>query len=169
MAPGLELIKGDRIRLRWLRCISPLLAHSGPHGMPRSDVRFRGLSRHHNTMPPCPLMTQSGHCENAQLSLSSGGFRLVSQSRWKTNTQCFEPRPHGQCVCVQYHSPSFSNMTCCCWSRTQGYRRRAEDRFYLERATVWRDLLASRAGSFHVFSTLPLSFDLIALGVEVVE
>jgi hypothetical protein len=41
--------------------------------------------------------------------------------------------------------------------------------FYLERATGWRDLLASWAGSFHVFSTLPLSFDLIALGVEVVE
>jgi hypothetical protein len=54
-------------------------------------------------------------------------------------------------------------------SRTRGYRRRAEDRFYLERATGWRDLLASWAGSFHVFSTLPLSFDLIALGVEVVE
>jgi hypothetical protein len=54
-------------------------------------------------------------------------------------------------------------------SRTQGYRRRAEDHFYLERATGWRDLLASWAGSFHVFSTLPLSFDLIALGVEVVE
>jgi hypothetical protein len=36
-------------------------------------------------------------------------------------------------------------------------------------ATGWRGLLASWAGSFHVFSTLPLSFDLIALGVEVVE
>jgi hypothetical protein len=34
---------------------------------------------------------------------------------------------------------------------------------------AWRDLLASWVGSFHVFSTLPLSFDLIALGVEVVE
>jgi hypothetical protein len=45
----------------------------------------------------------------------------------------------------------------------------ADKAVYLERATGWRDLLASWAGSFHVFSTLPLSFDLIALGVEVVE
>ena len=45
----------------------------------------------------------------------------------------------------------------------------ADKAVYLERATGWRDLLASWARSFHVFSTLPLSFDLIALGVEVVE
>ena len=49
-----------------------------------SNVRFGGLSRHHNSMAPCPLMTESGHvaaCMSRRPSLGQCGNigKLFSQ------------------------------------------------------------------------------------------